>query len=96
MIAASKPRLSRLAGQSETKSQNGQSMENQPIPLFSPAHPCFLEAKALSHSVKAIRRAQGKSVPSDFVHGSPEWEASALEFVRDLEKALGDRKASFR
>jgi len=63
-------------------------MENHAIPMFDPATPLFIEAKALSNSVIAIRRAQGKSVPGDFVHGTQEWEACALEFARELEKAI--------
>lgn len=50
--------------------------------------PPFEEAKALSQSIVTIRTAQGKNVPSDFPHGSPEWQATALEFVQDIDRVL--------
>ena len=50
--------------------------------------PPFEEAKALSQSVVTIRTAQGKNVPSDFPPGSPEWQATALEFVQDIDRVL--------
>lgn len=56
--------------------------------LFDDA--CWLAAR-----VAATRKAQGKAVPSDFAQGSPEADAVALDFVRDIERALAGRlKAS--
>ena len=50
--------------------------------------PPFEEAKALSQSIVTIRTAQGKNMPSDFPHGSSEWQATALEFVQDIDRLL--------
>jgi hypothetical protein len=50
--------------------------------------PPLEEAKALSESIVTIRMAQGKNIPSDFPHGSPEWQATALEFVKDIDRVL--------
>jgi len=55
---------------------------------FDGSIPAFEEAKALSESIVTIRTAQGKNVPSDFPHGSPEWQAIALEFVQDIDRVL--------
>lgn len=51
----------------------------------------FEEAKALSASIVTIRMAQGKPVPSDFPPGSPEWQETALEFVKDIDRVLGGK-----
>ena len=55
---------------------------------FDGSIPPFEKAKALSQSIVTIRTAQGKNVPSDFPHGSSEWQATALEFVQDVDRVL--------
>jgi hypothetical protein len=50
--------------------------------------PPFEAAKALCQSIITIRAAQGKNMPSDFPHGSPEWQATALEFLQDIDRVL--------
>jgi hypothetical protein len=44
--------------------------------------------------VSAQRRAQGQAVPSDFAEGTPEADAVALDFVRDIENALDNTRKS--
>jgi hypothetical protein len=41
-----------------------------------------------------MRRAQGQAVPSDFAEGSPEADAVALDFLRDIERALDNTSKS--
>jgi hypothetical protein len=48
----------------------------------------FDAASSLAARVTAARKAQGKAIPSDFAEGSPEADAVALDFVRDIESAL--------
>jgi hypothetical protein len=55
---------------------------------FDGSIPPFDEAKALCQSIVTIRTAQGKNMPSDFPHGSSEWQATALEFVQDIDRLL--------
>jgi hypothetical protein len=47
------------------------------------------EARALALSIEVIRRACGKKNPRDFPVETPEWEATCIEFGRDLRWALG-------
>jgi hypothetical protein len=50
--------------------------------------PHFQHARALSLSVGAIRRAQGKCNPDDFPVGSIEWHFAIEDFAGDVLKAL--------
>ncbi|CAH2783541.1 MAG: hypothetical protein CBCREVIR_0866, partial [Candidatus Burkholderia crenata] len=50
--------------------------------------PTFLRARALSLSVGAIRKAQGKKCPGDFPVGTIEWHAVVEEFADDVLKAM--------
>ncbi|SAL87861.1 hypothetical protein AWB68_08566 [Caballeronia choica] len=52
-----------------------------------------MEAKALSLSVAAIRRAQGKQNPADFPVDSPAWHRACLEFANDVLTVLVGRPA---
>jgi hypothetical protein len=64
-------------------------MNNEPSILLGPGHPRYLEARALALSIAAIRKAQGKRNPADYVVGSPGWETGDEEFARDVLRALG-------
>ncbi|SAL50416.1 hypothetical protein AWB64_05334 [Caballeronia sordidicola] len=57
------------------------------LPLFGDAE-LTAQANALAQTVISIRTAQGKSLPRDLPVGSLEWETTALEFVRDIERVL--------
>ncbi|SAL68019.1 hypothetical protein [Caballeronia telluris] len=48
----------------------------------------FDDARLVAARVSAMRRAQGQAVPSDFAEGTPEADAIALDFLRDIERAL--------
>jgi hypothetical protein len=61
--------------------------DEQSIP-FGPGHPQYLEARALALSIAAIRKAQGKRNPVDFVVGSPDWERAGEDFARDVLRVL--------
>jgi hypothetical protein len=50
--------------------------------------PIWAEARALEASIRAIRRAQGKRNPEDFLPGTPECLAVMEEFVRDISRVL--------
>jgi len=50
--------------------------------------PTFLRARALSISVGAIRKAQGKASPADFPVGTLEWHAVVEDFANDVLKAM--------
>ncbi|CAN7239872.1 hypothetical protein [Caballeronia sp. 15715] len=50
--------------------------------------PTFQRARALSLSVGAIRKAQGKKCPGDFPVGTIEWHAVVEEFANDVLKAM--------
>jgi hypothetical protein len=63
-------------------------MENELTPLPGSDDPDFLRARALSLSVGAIRKAQGKKCPGDFPVGSVEWHATVEDFANDVLKAL--------
>lgn len=47
------------------------------------------EARALSLSVAAIRKAQGKKSPADFPVDSPEWHRVCMDFANDVVTFLG-------
>jgi hypothetical protein len=64
------------------------SMEHDQEPLFESDDPHFLHARALSLSVGAIRKAQGKVSPNDFPVGSIEWHAAVEDFANDVLIAL--------
>jgi hypothetical protein len=51
--------------------------------------PIRAEARALEASIRAIRRAQGKKNPEDFLPDSPECIEAMEEFVRDVGRVLG-------
>jgi len=55
-------------------------MNNEPFQRPGNDDPLRAEARSLAASVEAIRRACGKT---------PEWEATCIEFARDLRWALG-------
>jgi hypothetical protein len=64
-------------------------MNNDPFPRLGNDDPLRGEARALAASIEAIRRACGKKNPRDFAVDTPEWEATCIEFARDLRWALG-------
>lgn len=51
--------------------------------------PIWNEARALEASIRAIRRAQGKKNPEDFLPDSPECIEAMEAFVRDVGRVLG-------
>ncbi|WP_235007684.1 hypothetical protein [Caballeronia humi] len=63
-------------------------MEKDNDPLFESDDPHFQRARALSLSVGAIRRAQGKASPNDFPVGSTEWHIAVEDFANDVLTAL--------
>ena len=56
---------------------------------FAPEDPLYNEALSLSMSVSAVRKAQGKLNPKDFEPNSPELFAVELDYMRDLQRAMG-------
>ncbi|MFM0135050.1 hypothetical protein [Caballeronia grimmiae] len=73
---------------SETSAENP-AMKNERIQLVLNDDPLRAEALSLAASIEAIRRACGKKNPRDFKVDTPEWEATCIEFARDLRWALG-------
>jgi hypothetical protein len=65
-------------------------MDKNLDPASEANDPHFLQARALSISVGAIRKAQGKSSPNDFPVGSLEWHIAIEEFANDVLCALID------
>jgi hypothetical protein len=65
-------------------------MENASDVPFGPGHPRYEEDQALEHTVRVIRRAQGKNNPEDFPYGSPEWHKADEAYMRDLWRAFGE------
>ncbi|WP_277186428.1 hypothetical protein [Caballeronia sp. BR00000012568055] len=65
-----------------------------PLPFLDSNDPHFQHARALSLSVGAIRRAQGKANPNDFTVGSIEWHFAIEDFAGDVLKALMDDESS--
>jgi hypothetical protein len=59
-----------------------------PLPFLDSSDPHFQHARALSLSVGAIRRAQGKPNPNDFPVGSIEWHIAIEDFAGDVLRAL--------
>jgi hypothetical protein len=57
----------------------------------APDDPMFMEARAISLSVAAMRRARGITNPSDCEVGTPEWHAAMHEFAEDVMEAIGSR-----
>ena len=64
------------------------SMDHEINPPADSNDPTFLRARALSLSVGAIRKAQGKKCPGDFPVGTIEWHAVVEEFANDVLKAM--------
>ena len=64
-------------------------MKKQKPFKITPDSPLHKEAQALSLSVAAVRKAQGKKSPEDFTVGSPEWQQVCLEFANDVLTVLG-------
>ncbi|WP_438393323.1 hypothetical protein [Caballeronia sp. DA-9] len=64
------------------------SMEHEMNPADDRNDPTFLRARALSISVGAIRKAQGKASPADFPVGTVEWHAIVEDFANDVLKAM--------
>jgi len=56
---------------------------------MGPNDPLFNEVAAVTSTVRALRRAQGKLNPEDVAFGSPEWDAIAADFTRDVYRAMG-------
>lgn len=56
---------------------------------IGPSDPLFNEVVAVTSTVRALRRAQGKLNPEDVAFGSLEWDAIGAEFVRDVYRAMG-------
>lgn len=65
-----------------------QAMENELNPADNSNDPDYQRARALSLSVGAIRKAQGKKSPGDFPIGSVEWHATVEDFANDVLKAM--------
>jgi hypothetical protein len=65
-------------------------MENNHDPLSESDDPHFQRARALSISIGAIRKAQGKTSPNDFPVGSVEWHVAVEDFANDVLAALLD------
>ena len=63
-------------------------MENEINPPDNSEDPDFQRARALSLTVGAIRKAQGKKCPGDFSIGSIEWHACVEDFANDVLKAM--------
>jgi hypothetical protein len=63
-------------------------MDKDQQPFADSSDPHFQHARALSISVGAIRRAQGKCNPEDFPVGSFEWHVAIEEFAEDVLRAL--------
>jgi hypothetical protein len=55
---------------------------------FGADHYLYLEAEALALSIAIIRKAMGKTNPSDFPAGSPRWRLQMKEFGEDVQRAL--------
>lgn len=65
-------------------------MKNRhPLP-FESDDPVFLQARAVSLTVSAIRKAQGKTTPRDCEAGTTEWLGALEEFAHDVLRALDD------
>ena len=52
------------------------------------ADPIWAELRALELSICAIRKAQGKKNPQDFVTGTRECSTAMEEFARDISRIL--------
>jgi hypothetical protein len=63
-------------------------MEHDHDPFFESDDPHFQRARALSMSLGAIRKAQGKPSPNDFPVGSVEWHVAVEDFANDVLTAL--------
>jgi hypothetical protein len=64
-------------------------MKNKKPFRVVPDSPLHQEAQALSLSVAAIRKAQGKKSPADFPVDSPEWHRVCMDFASDVVTFLG-------
>jgi hypothetical protein len=64
------------------------SMDYENTPPADSNDPTFQRARALSLSVGAIRKAQGKKCPGDFPVGTVEWHAVVEDFANDVLKAM--------
>lgn len=65
-----------------------QAMENEINPPDNSHDPDFQRARALSLTVGAIRKAQGKKCPGDYPIGSIEWHKTVEDFANDVLKAM--------
>ncbi|MDR5877609.1 hypothetical protein [Caballeronia sp. LZ032] len=65
-------------------------MNKDQLPFIDSDDPHFQHARALSLSVGAIRRAQGKRNPNDFAVGTIEWHLAIEDFASDVLRALTD------
>jgi hypothetical protein len=63
-------------------------MDYENTPPADSNDPTFQRARALSLSVGAIRKAQGKKCPGDFPVGTVEWHAVVEDFANDVLKAM--------
>ncbi|HVE09208.1 MAG TPA: hypothetical protein VNE00_18285 [Paraburkholderia sp.] len=66
-------------------------MDKNEYPETEPGASAYYAAMAIEHSVRAIRKAQGKKNPEDCVIRSPEWAAVEQDFLNDLARALDSR-----
>jgi hypothetical protein len=69
-------------------------MDQGELFLFGVDAVLLADARLVAARVSAMRRAQGQVVPSDFAEGSPEADAVALDFLRDIERALDNTSKS--
>ena len=67
---------------------DNRGMESENEPLFAWDHALYRKARAVAMSVRAIRKAQGKPCPENFLPDSPEYLAAEESFVCDLLNAI--------
>jgi hypothetical protein len=56
--------------------------------LVGPDRQRFLESRALTLSIAAIRKAQGRKNPGNHPVCLPGWEVAAKNLVRDAQRAI--------
>jgi len=65
-------------------------MENQDNCRFGPNHPLWADVYALRLTVSTIRKARGKPSLDMLTPGTSEYDEVALDFVRDVLRAMDD------
>jgi hypothetical protein len=63
-------------------------MEDENDTPLGPDHP--RHDQALEHTVRVIRKAQGKQNPEDYPYGTPEYHQADEQYMRDLLRAMGE------